>query len=113
MRLRPTLAAAVGALTLLVALPGQASAAEGTFSYVYHDLEGDQRVGRLVDPESRECITLREAAWEFVPPAHTPRNMTNSSATVFTDVDCEGDHYTLRIGGLGSERLKLRSVVFS
>ncbi|MEV7866071.1 hypothetical protein AB0P17_08195 [Streptomyces sp. NPDC088124] len=113
MRLRTTLAAAVGALTLLVALPGQASAAEGTFSYVYTDIAGEPRPGELVDPESRVCITIPQAAGEYVPPAHSPRNRTNSTATVFTGPECDGDHYSLRPGGSASERLKLRSVVFS
>ncbi|MFE4058472.1 hypothetical protein ACFXP3_19640 [Streptomyces sp. NPDC059096] len=113
MRLRTTLAAALGAVALLVALPGPASAAEGTFSYVYTDIAGEPRLGVLVNPESRECITIPEAAGEYVPPAHSPRNRTGSSATVFTGPDCDGEHYTLRPGGSASARLKLRSVVFS
>ncbi|MFI6703257.1 hypothetical protein ACIBJC_30660 [Streptomyces sp. NPDC050509] len=112
MRLRTTLAAAVGALTLLVALPGPASAAEGTFRYVYTDIAGHPRPGELVNPESWTCITIPEAAGEYVPPAHSPRNGTTSPARVFTGPDCDGEHYTLRPGGSASERLKLRSVIF-
>ncbi|MFJ9026986.1 hypothetical protein ACIRQP_00385 [Streptomyces sp. NPDC102274] len=112
MRLRTTLAAAVGALALLVSVPGSASAAEGEFTYVYTDIAGKPRVGGLVDPESSVCITIPEAAGEYVPPAHTPRNHTTATAFVFTGPDCDGDAYTLRPGGSASERLKLRSVIF-
>ncbi|MFE4372108.1 hypothetical protein ACFRMN_28550 [Streptomyces sp. NPDC056835] len=112
MRLRSTLAAAVGALALLFSVPGPASAAEGEFTYVYTDIAGKPRVGGLVDPESLVCLTIPEAAGEYVPPAHTPRNHTTATALVFTGPDCDGDEYILRPGGSASERLKLRSVVF-
>ncbi|MCL7378611.1 hypothetical protein [Streptomyces sp. 35G-GA-8] len=112
MRLRSTLAAAVGALALLVSVPGSASAAEGEFTYVYTDIAGKPRVGGLVDPESLVCVMIPEAAGEYVPPAHTPRNHTTAAARVFTGPDCDGEEYTLRPGGSASERLKLRSVIF-
>ncbi|MFC9653458.1 MULTISPECIES: hypothetical protein [unclassified Streptomyces] len=112
MRPRTTLAAAIGALALLVAVPGSASAAEGEFTYIYTDIAGKPRVGGVVNPGDRVCVTIPEAAGEYVPPAHTPRNHTTASALVFTGPDCDGEQYSLRPGGSASERLKLRSVVF-
>ncbi|MFB6440933.1 hypothetical protein ACFCVY_29840 [Streptomyces sp. NPDC056411] len=117
MRLRRTTAVtatAVGALALALALPAApAGAATGPFTYVYQD-SGGPHVGLLSDPPSRECLTLPEVAPEFIPPAHSPRNYTDSTATVFTGSDCTGEYFTLRPhGGHASERLKLRSVVFS
>ncbi len=107
-------ATALGALALAVALPASsAGAATGPFSYVYDDGTGP-RMGLLADPPSWECITLPEVADEAVPPAHTPRNYTASTATVFAGADCTGDYFNLRPnGGHASERLKVRSVVFS
>ncbi|WP_371096183.1 hypothetical protein [Streptomyces sanglieri] len=60
MRLRSTVAAAFGALALLVAVPTSAGAATGDFSYTYTGLDGSPRVGFLFDPPSRMCITLPE-----------------------------------------------------
>ncbi|MFI1615532.1 hypothetical protein ACH4VT_00815 [Streptomyces lydicus] len=107
-------ATAVGALALALALPAvPAGAATGPFTYVYEDSSGPH-VGVLSDPAGRECITLPEVAAEFVPPAHSPRNYTDATATVFTGPDCTGDFFSLRPhGGHASDRLKLRSVVFS
>ncbi|MFB7848142.1 MULTISPECIES: hypothetical protein [unclassified Streptomyces] len=115
MRLRSTVAAALGALALVVALPASAHAATGDFSYTYTGLDGSPRVGFLIDPPSRVCITLPEVADPGSSyPAHTPQNLTDSSATVFTGPGCQGDYFTLRPdGGHASSRLKLRSVVFS
>ncbi|MFI6501468.1 hypothetical protein [Nonomuraea typhae] len=92
-----------------------ASAAVGEFQYTYVGLDGSPRIGLIDDPESRECITLPEVADPGASqPAHSPRNRTTSTAVVFTEPDCEGDYFPLRpLTGRGSERLKLRSVVFS
>ncbi|MFK0254376.1 hypothetical protein [Streptomyces sp. NPDC090445] len=115
MRLRNAAAAAFGALTLVLTIPTSAVAATGEFTYVYSGLDGRPQVGILENPVSRECFTLPEVADPgSSSPAHSPRNRTNSTATVFTEPDCEGDRFTLRpFTGYGSERLKLRSVVFS
>jgi hypothetical protein len=114
MRLRSTLAAALGAATLVLALPASAQAAEGHFSYVFHDWSGGSRIGVLDAPPSRECITLPETVDPYAPPADSPRNDTDATAVVFSGVDCTGDSYSLRpFGGHASERLKLRSVLFS
>ncbi|TJZ50344.1 hypothetical protein FCH28_24010 [Streptomyces piniterrae] len=115
MRLRRTLGTAVSALALVLALPASANASAGTFTYLYSNVEiGPVNMGTLVDPPSGECITLPEVADESVPPAHTPTNSTDAYATVYTDPMCEGDSFTLRpLGGHASERLKVRSVMFS
>ncbi|MEV0438043.1 hypothetical protein AB0I84_16790 [Streptomyces spectabilis] len=115
MRFRTALAAAAGALTLIVTLPTSASAAVGEFQYTYIGIDGTPRIAVLADPESGQCHTLPEVADpDSSSPAHSPRNRTDATATVFTEPDCEGDWFSLRPHtGYGSERLKLRSVVFS
>ncbi|MFJ3698178.1 hypothetical protein ACIPW9_29385 [Streptomyces sp. NPDC090052] len=107
--------AALGAAALTLTFSGSAQAAEGDFTYVFHDPSGAPHLGHLTDPPSRECITLPQVADEWLTPsAHSPRNFTDATATVFTGADCRGDHFSLRPhGGHASERLKLRSVVFS
>ncbi|MFH8472869.1 hypothetical protein [Streptomyces sp. NPDC018000] len=115
MRLRSTVAAAFGALALIVAVPTSAGAATGYFGYTYSGLDGSPQVAYLVDPPSRECITLPEVGDpNSSSPARAPRNYTDATATVFTGPDCDGDYFTLRPrGGHASSRLMLRSVVFS
>ncbi|MFE1790441.1 hypothetical protein ACFW7J_18940 [Streptomyces sp. NPDC059525] len=115
MRLRRASVAALGAFTLLLAVPQSASAAIGEFQYSYVGLDGKTHIHALIDPESRECITLPEVADPNASePAFSPRNRTNATATVFTEAECEGDFFSLRpITGYGTSKLKLRSVVFS
>ncbi|MEU3625372.1 hypothetical protein BS329_30705 [Amycolatopsis coloradensis] len=107
--------AVVSAVALCFAIPATASAAEGEFSYRYYDAEGEIQVGSLVDPPSRECIEIPETADWDVSAAFRPRNNTDSRAVVFKNAECEGDDYfSLRPhGGHGSDRLLLRSVIFS
>ncbi|MEU9118361.1 hypothetical protein AB0C96_00615 [Streptomyces sp. NPDC048506] len=114
MRLRHTVAATVGALALALTLPAAvAEAATGSFTYVYRAPSGTQQMGELADPPSQVCLTLPEVDAPEAPPAHSPRNATDSAATVFTGPDCTGDSFTLRaVYGQASERLKLRSVIF-
>lgn len=115
MRLRHAALAAFGALSLVLTIPTSASAAVGEFQYSFVGLDGRTHTGILLDPTSGECINLHEVADpDASSPAHSPRNRTTSTATVFTDVDCEGDHFTLRpLTGRGTAQLKLRSVAFS
>ncbi|MET9557087.1 hypothetical protein [Streptomyces sp. NPDC006645] len=115
MRLRTTVAATVGALALVITLPTSAGAAEGDFTYRHNNNQaGIAQTAGLIDPQSRECITLPEVEDARSAPAHSPRNNTDATATVFAGVDCEGPHFSLRPnGGHASERLKVRSVVFS
>ncbi|OEJ38845.1 hypothetical protein AR457_24235 [Streptomyces agglomeratus] len=108
MRLRSTLAATVGAFALVLTLPTSANAADGTFTYQYADQSGE-----LTNPPSGECITLPEVADEQVLPAHTPGNATDAVATVYAGSECTGPQFDLRAHtGHGSDRLKVRSVVF-
>ncbi|MGX1884658.1 hypothetical protein [Streptomyces sp. NPDC055287] len=108
MRLRSTLAATVGAFALVLTLPAPAGAADGTFTYKYAD-----QTGTLTNPPSGECVTLPEVADETVLPAHTPGNATNAAATVYAGAECTGPQFDLQAHtGHGSERLKVRSVVF-
>ncbi|MET9451541.1 hypothetical protein [Streptomyces cinerochromogenes] len=114
MRLRTAAVAAFGALALVLTVPGSACAAEGEFQYTYTGLDGAPRIAVLEDPENGECVTLPEVADPGAgSPAHSPRNRTDAPAVVFTEPDCAGDSFTLRPHtGHGSERLKLRSVLF-
>ncbi|MGA4844936.1 hypothetical protein ACOBQB_01065 [Streptomyces sp. G5(2025)] len=115
MRFRRSVAAAFGALTLVLAAPTSASAAEGQFRYTYLTDEGYEAVGFLNNPPSGECINLYGVGSDDLPPGHSPKNRTDATAVVFLNADCEGDaFFSLRphTGG-GSERLKVRSVVFS
>lgn len=115
MRYRNTVVAVACALAAAFCFPASAHAAEGDFIYRYVGEYGSHEIGGLVDPPSRECITLPEVSDpDETEPAFAPLNDTNATATVFTGVGCDGDYYTLRPnGGHASERLKLRSVVFS
>ncbi|MET4920873.1 hypothetical protein P3L51_00560 [Streptomyces sp. PSRA5] len=114
MRLRTSVAATVGALALVITLPASAGAAEGDFTYQHNDQAGIAQTSGLMDPQSRECITLPEVQDEQSAAAHSPRNNTDATATVFEGADCEGLHFSLQPnGGQASEQLKVRSVVFS
>lgn len=111
---RRTLAAAAAALALAVVTPASAHAAVGEFRYTYYDDFGNRAAGVLVEPDSRVCLTLPEVADpDTTEPAFAPQNFTGSTVTMFTGADCDGDYYSLRPGGRASDRLKLRSVVFS
>ncbi|MGW4692135.1 hypothetical protein ACWEO1_07135 [Kitasatospora cineracea] len=114
MHLRQTVAAAAASFALLLALPNPAGAAVGEFRYTYYDDFGNRTAGILVDPDSRTCVTLPEVADPYTTePAFAPQNFTGSTVTVFTGSDCDGDYYSLRPGGRASDRLKLRSALFS
>ena len=115
MRVGKVLAALFGVGMLITATPGAASAATGGFSYRYVDTGGSVQRGFLADPPSAECITLPEVAEpDTTAPADSPLNFTDATAVVFTGPDCQGDYFSLRsVTGHGSERLKLRSVLFS
>lgn len=111
MRLRNAAIAASSALTLLLAVPGSAVAATGEFAYTYRDLAGEHH-GRIMGPRSGQCLDLVQATADEA--AAAPRNRTGSTATAFLDFGCQGDtFYALRPGAGASERLKVRSVVFS
>ncbi|QEV18055.1 MULTISPECIES: peptidase inhibitor family I36 protein [Streptomyces] len=113
MRFRTSLAAALGALALVVTLPTSANAATGQFVFTYNR-DGKTIEARLNDPKGRECIDLAEVADPSATPAHSPRNRTNSIVTVYSDLECEGESFSLRAySGFGGEGLKFRSVIFN
>ncbi|MEW1775100.1 hypothetical protein [Streptomyces sp. NPDC086777] len=112
MRLRSAVAAALGALALVVAVPMSADAATGDFSYKFVGLDGTARSATLHDPASPGCVTLPEVADPgSSEPAFAPRNDTDEWVVVFTEPDCTGASWTLKPhGNPATDRLKLRSV---
>ncbi len=115
MRFRTFSAAVVSGLALLAMAPGSASAAEGQFRYTYKTSQGYEATGFLNNPGSGRCINLHGVGSDALPPGYSPQNRTDRTATVFLHADCTGEEYFSlrpRTGG-GSERLKVRSVVFS
>ncbi|GGU99383.1 hypothetical protein GCM10010275_42820 [Streptomyces litmocidini] len=113
MRLRSALATAAAAL-LLATVPGSASAAEGQFRYTYRTSGGYEAVGFLDNPDSGTCIDIQGTAQEPGSAAYAPKNRTDATAVVFLEPNCEGDSfYSLRPGGGASDRLLVRSVLFS
>ncbi|MFI0462501.1 MULTISPECIES: hypothetical protein [Saccharopolyspora] len=112
MRLRATVAAALGAAGLLLSLPGSALAADGEFSYwvegtnAYH-----QRA--LLDPAGRLCHRLELPNPEA--PAYGVRNNTDATAIVFLDSNCSSDvyYYVLQPGQQAPRDVAVRSVTFS
>ncbi|MER7486139.1 hypothetical protein ABTY20_09595 [Streptomyces sp. NPDC126497] len=76
--------------------------------------EGYEAVGFVNDPAGGECISLPPPGSAPGTASGSPQNRTDATATFFLDADCEGDtYYTLLPGAGASERLLLRSVVFS
>ncbi|MER8236873.1 hypothetical protein ACIRQY_32355 [Streptomyces sp. NPDC101490] len=114
MRLRHSVAAVCGALTLTAALAAPAHAAGGDFTYRFAGPDGSPLTATLHDPESDRCLTLPEVADPYSSePAFAPHNDTDDYAIVFTGPDCTGDSWRLRPHGRpATDRLKLRSVVF-
>ncbi|NRQ31199.1 hypothetical protein HII36_05030 [Nonomuraea sp. NN258] len=113
MRFRSALTAA-GAVALALAVTLPAAAATGQFRYTYRTWHGSEVIGFLTDPLSGKCIDLPMAGANGGDAAYAPKNLTKSTATVFLNADCTGDvYYTLRPGGGASNRLLVRSVVFS
>ncbi|MFJ3881302.1 hypothetical protein ACIPW5_28120 [Streptomyces sp. NPDC090077] len=114
MRLRQAAVAVFGAVTLLVTVPSSSSAATGIFEYAYVAPDGTTKWAKMDDPAGGECENFPEAADPNASePAHSPRNRTTASATVFTETDCEGDWFVLKpLTGQGTEAMKIRSVNF-
>ncbi|MEW1699855.1 hypothetical protein ACIQCR_27500 [Streptomyces sp. NPDC093249] len=114
MRLRHSVAAVCGALTLTAALATPAHAASGDFTYRFVGLDGSRLTATLHDPESDRCLTLPGVADPHASdPGFAPHNDTDDYAIVFTGPDCTGDSWRLRPHGRpATDLLKLRSVVF-
>ncbi|WP_328608365.1 hypothetical protein OG943_04365 [Amycolatopsis sp. NBC_00345] len=114
MRVRTALLVVASVCSFGVAVPAVASAAEGDFTYRYYDEDGMIQSGALADPPSGVCLDIPEVIDFYDQHAFRPHNKTDSSATVFKNGNCEGDaYYTLKAGGRASDRLLIRSVVFS
>ncbi|UBU11122.1 hypothetical protein [Nonomuraea gerenzanensis] len=115
MTARRTATTTISSLALALALATTPStpahAATGTFAYTYPTPNGTG-IADLTDPSSGTCINLPEV-YATEDSAHTPINHTDSTVTMFTGLDCTGDYYSLRPGGRASNRLLLKSVVFS
>ncbi|MFE3762496.1 hypothetical protein ACFXPI_12110 [Streptomyces sp. NPDC059104] len=106
MRSRHALTAATSAL--LLALPTSAHAATGDFNY---KTSTGQSTG-IADPDSSICINLPGTSEEA--PGNSPENLTSSTATVFTETDCNGDTYTVMNPGKRLDaNTQIRSVIFS
>lgn len=113
MRARSILLATASAVALAVFPAGAASAAQGQFTYQFYDPSSGPQRGNLTDPPSGTCIDLPELQPNPDEVAFRPRNGTSSTATVFLDADCEGPFFSLNPGVSTTDRLELRSVVFS
>jgi len=110
MRLRATVAAALGAAGMLLALPGSALAAHGEFSYsVQH--RGQVYQTSISDPVGHDCHRLNLPVDS---PAYRVHNGTNATAVVFLDSNCATDtFYTLAPGQTAPAGVLVRSVIFS
>ncbi|MDH6112301.1 hypothetical protein P3T36_003713 [Kitasatospora sp. MAP12-15] len=115
MRLRNSVAAAVGSLALVLSIPGSASAvgsAHGTFQYRFGSPVAPH-FGELIDPDTRVCINLPEGTDVNYPPAFHPENQTDSTATAWTGPNCTGDYNSINPYKSRNATFTLRSVVFS
>jgi len=113
MRLRNTLAAAAGALVLVLTIPASANAAAlGHFDYEYKDALGITQFGSLDNPPTDRCIDLPELLSNGTP-ADSPRNRTNNFALIYIGAGCTGNDFPVPSNGSGSANLKLRSVMFA
>ncbi|WP_035798728.1 hypothetical protein [Kitasatospora mediocidica] len=115
MRLRNSVVATLGAIGLVLSIPGSASAAasaHGTFQYRY-DSPDAPHIGQLIDPDSRVCINLPEVMDEAYPAAFHPENQTDTVATAWTGLNCTGDSDAINPYRSRSDRFTLRSVIFS
>ncbi|MEV7420174.1 hypothetical protein [Streptomyces sp. NPDC089919] len=98
MRLRTSLAAALGALTLILTLPTSASAATGDFTYSYKGEDGIEHSAKLTNPADGECIDIEGAEEQGADPAYAPVNNTDRIATVYDENDCGGSYWVLNPG---------------
>lgn len=111
MRLRYTIASALGALALVVTLPTSANAAVGEFAYTYRAPGGAAVLGGLHNPPSAQCFNLPGTT--KASPAYAPQNFTTAQVTLFLDYDCSGEiFYAVGPGRILGDMLKFRSVSF-
>ncbi|WP_327280612.1 hypothetical protein OG723_38245 [Streptomyces sp. NBC_01278] len=113
MKLRTTLGATLGALTLVLSMAGSAQAAQGDFHYKYVDGYGQERHVTLHDPHSGKCINLHAVGNDDELPGYAPHNKTDTAVTVYLGANCEGPDWRLKAHGKpASDKLEVRSVRF-
>ncbi|MEV6778401.1 hypothetical protein [Streptomyces syringium] len=111
-RLRTIITAAASALTLLLALPGSASAeVSGHFYYSYTDANGDHQVDLYTNQEG-ECTDVKEVADGDAKFAFSPLNKTTNELWVFTELTCTGDKFILAADAQGTQANKFASYYF-
>ncbi|MGG8405426.1 hypothetical protein ACM614_02015 [Streptomyces sp. 12297] len=110
MRMRNAVTAAVGALVIAAALSGPASAAEGTFTYLYPGGADDVAVA-IENPADERCYNF-----EKLPEGQLPvmvANDTTMIALVYAGENCTGEAVELAPGdSQDDDALVAKSVVF-
>ncbi|MFD8146786.1 hypothetical protein [Streptomyces sp. NPDC059708] len=113
MKLRSTLGACLGAVTLVLSMTGSAQAAEGYFHYKYVDDWGQEQVVTLHDPRSGHCINLYAVGDDDQVPGYGPHNQTDTAVTVYLGASCQGASWRLKANGNpAKDTLEVRSVRF-
>ncbi|MFJ3883594.1 hypothetical protein ACIPW5_39865 [Streptomyces sp. NPDC090077] len=113
MKLRSTLGACLGALTLVLSMSGSAQAAQGNFHFKYVDGYGHEQYATLHDPHSGKCINLYPVGDDDELPGYAPHNQTDTAVTVYLNPSCEGPQWRLRANGSpAKDTLEVRSVRF-
>ncbi|GHC69536.1 hypothetical protein [Streptomyces flavofungini] len=93
MRLRHTVGAALGALTLVLALPTSASAGQFSFRYQYGD-PASPTLGQMDDLDGITCYNVPEVEGKNET-AFRPDNTEQFEVWVFAEEDCEGTKTTV------------------
>lgn len=113
MKLRSTVGACLGALTLVLSMSGSAQAAEGNFHYKYVDGHGQEQYATLHDPHSGKCINLYPVGDDDELPGYGPHNQTDTAVTVYVNANCQGPQWRLKANGApAKDTLEVRSVRF-
>lgn len=95
---------------LSMLMVGSAVAAEGAFSYQYHQEDAVQRAA-VLDPESNQCLSLPMR--EHASHVYNVVNHTDSTALVFAGQQCGGPMFILGPGMAAPPDLMAKSVVFT
>ncbi|MGW0520300.1 hypothetical protein [Crossiella sp. NPDC003009] len=113
MRYRALFLTVASACAVGLAAAPAASAAEGEFSFQYHDADGVLLETKVANPASYECHEVTDFATTVAGYAFTPVNRTGSAVVLFKDPNCAGAAYRLNAGSQATESLKFRSARFS